>query len=160
MHLQKILIKPQTLKPGNLSAPWDTRMLNTSFERSIFFLQHKILKEWFIALLRWFMQCQSSLILLHKVAFQPFWLDLTVYHKSNKQLIGKHFRNSTLKWEMGINFVKFLVALLKKRVWMKILNFDMIKYFWIKLLGELLHTWHNYCFMPAMPIFKKNISSK
>ena len=24
------------------------------------------------------MHCQSSLILLHKIAFQPFWLDLTV----------------------------------------------------------------------------------
>ena len=30
------------------------------------------------ALLRWFMQCQSTLILLHKMAFQPFWSDLTV----------------------------------------------------------------------------------
>ena len=43
------------------------------------FLQHMILNEWFAALLRWFMQCQSSLILLHKMAFQPFWLDISVY---------------------------------------------------------------------------------
>ena len=76
---KRFFIKPQLLTSGSLSAPWDTRMLNTSFERSIFFLQHKILKRWFAALLRWFMLSQSTLILLHKMAFQPFWLDLTVY---------------------------------------------------------------------------------
>ena len=64
---------------GSLSAPWDTRMYSTSFERSTNFLQHKILKEWIAALLKWSMLCQSTFILLHKMAFQPFWLHLTVY---------------------------------------------------------------------------------
>ena len=53
-------------------------MYSTSFERSTNFLQHKILKEWIKSLLKWFMLCQSSLILLHKTAFQPFWLPVTV----------------------------------------------------------------------------------
>ena len=75
---KRFFIKPQTLTFGSLSALWDTRMLNASFERSIFFLQHKILKEWIVALFRWFMLCQTSLILLHKMAFQPYWLDVTV----------------------------------------------------------------------------------
>ena len=51
---KRFFIKPQLLTSGSLSAPWDTRMLNTSFERSIFFLQHKILKRWFAALLTLF----------------------------------------------------------------------------------------------------------
>ena len=79
----------RTLTSGNLSAPWHTRMHSTSFERSTFFLQHKISKQWIAALLRWFMLCQSSLILLHKVAFQPFWLLLTVcqFHKQGKSTL-------------------------------------------------------------------------
>ena len=75
---KRYFIRPQILTSGNLSTPWDTRMYSTSFERSTNFLQHKIFKKWFAALLGWVMQGQSSLILLHKMAFQPFWLDLTV----------------------------------------------------------------------------------
>ena len=76
---KRFFIKSQTLTPGSLSAPWDTRMHSTSCERSTNFLQHKILKEWIATLLRWFLLRQSTLILLHKMAFQPFWLDLTVF---------------------------------------------------------------------------------
>ena len=74
----RFFFKPQSLTSGSLSAPWDTRMYSTSFERSTNFLQYKILKEWIEALLKWFMLCQSSLISLHKMAFQPFWLPVTV----------------------------------------------------------------------------------
>ena len=49
------------------------------------------LKEWFVALLRWFMQYQSSLILLHKMAFQPLWLDLTVSKPCPYLLILRNF---------------------------------------------------------------------
>ena len=66
---KRFFIKPQTLTSGSLSAPWDTRMFNTSFERSTNFLQHKILKEWIAAHLKWFMLCQSTLILLLEMAF-------------------------------------------------------------------------------------------
>ena len=90
MPTQDFFIKPQLLTSGHLSAPWDTRMYSTSFERSTNFLQHKILKEWFAACLRWFMLCQSSLILLHKMVFQPFWLHLTVaLNKFNWSRNGK-----------------------------------------------------------------------
>ena len=73
----KFFSKPQTLTSGSLSAPWDTRMHSTSWERSTNFLQHKILKKWIAALLRQFTPCQSNSILLYKVIFQPFWLTLT-----------------------------------------------------------------------------------
>ena len=85
---KRFFIKPQTLTSWTLSAPWDTRMLITSFQIPIFFLKHKILKEWFATLLRWFMQCQNTLILLHNMAFQPFWLDLTVYFKKPNLILS------------------------------------------------------------------------
>ena len=83
------------MKSGSMSVPWDTRMYSTLFKRSTNILQHKILKEWTAALLKWFMLCQSTLILLHKMAFQPFWLHLTVCNK-----IGL-FQNSVL---MSVSF--------------------------------------------------------
>ena len=42
---KRYFIKPQILTSGNLSAPWDTRMYSTSFERSTNFLQHEIFKK-------------------------------------------------------------------------------------------------------------------
>ena len=36
------------------------------------------------------MQCQSSLILLHKMAFQPFWLDLTVFNERKYFAVPRH----------------------------------------------------------------------
>ena len=75
----RFFFKPKSLTSGILSVPWDTKIYSTSFERSTNFLQYKILKEWIEALLKWFMLCQSSLILLHKMGFQPFCLHLTVW---------------------------------------------------------------------------------
>ena len=69
----------QRLTAHNFAIICYQKIYSTSFERSTNFLQHKIFKKWFSALLRWFMQSQRSLILLHKMAFQPFWLDLTVF---------------------------------------------------------------------------------
>ena len=48
-----------------------------------FFRHHKILKEWIAALVRRFIQCQSTLILVNRMAFQSFWLALTVVHTVN-----------------------------------------------------------------------------
>ena len=76
--MSDFFFKSQTLTPGSFAALCSSRMHSTSFERSIFFLMNKILKKCFAAVLRGFMVAQSYPILLHKMAFQPFWVPITV----------------------------------------------------------------------------------
>ena len=65
--------KVQTLTSGSLSAPWDTRMLNTSFERSIFFLRYIIFKRLVAVLLRWFMRAQNPYLTSY-YGFSVVWV--------------------------------------------------------------------------------------
>ena len=120
----RFFFKPQSLTSGSLSAPWDTRMYSTSFERSTNFLQYKILKEWIEALLKWFMLCQSSLISLHKMAFQPFWLPVTVH-----QLLYYFHKNVEVLQSLTPN--PFLILNFNK-IWI----FRCHDYFILKIFSE------------------------
>ena len=75
----QIFFSKPKLWPSSFAALCPARTHNTSFEISIFFLQQKILKKCVVALLRWFMWDQSNPILLHKMAFRWFWLELNVH---------------------------------------------------------------------------------
>ena len=139
----------QTLTSGSLSSPWDKRMHSTSFERSTNFLQHKILTEWIEALLKWFMLCQSSLILLHKMAFQRFWLPITVFlvfqflfwygqtfarNRGQRALRTQKF-NIAYNDEIYQLFIKFENFILQHFEFLKFSNFKILKiYLVLKIL--------------------------
>ena len=64
------------------------------------------------------MQCQRSLILLHKMAFQPFWLLLTVYcmyitisclHKFERVIQTGQFLKS-LPTQHGLPWITFVIS--------------------------------------------------
>ena len=75
----RFFFKSQTLTPGSFAAICPSKMHSATFERPIFFLKDKILKKCIETVLKGYMLAQSYPLLLHKIAFQSFWVPVTVY---------------------------------------------------------------------------------
>ena len=76
--------------------------------KDYFFLQHPILKKCVVAILRWFMWAQSNSVLLHEIAFQRFWFDLSVDDVVLQELLfSKKSKNKNSGHELSNTAMKF-----------------------------------------------------
>ena len=92
----RFFFKPQSLTSGSLSAPWDTRMYSTSFERSTLYLFWSQIFRDLGWLLGSFRLSQSTLILLHRRTLVLKWMFFTVASLSKK------VRCFYIIWQKGI----------------------------------------------------------